>query len=282
MFETFKRSWQLVKASWAVLQADRELMLFPLMSGVAMIITTITFFIPVSIFVSVISGGAEDSGSVLGVVWMFFYYLISYGIVTYFNVALVGAAMIRLDGGDPTVRDGLRIAGERRGKILQYAAISATVGTILQILRERGGIIGNIIGSLGGLAWNLASFFVVPILVVRDISPWEAVKESTSLLKRTWGEQIVAGTGIGFVFTLVFMGVFFLGILLIFAMVSLSESLAIVGVILFILALVAVGIVQSAISGILQAVMFRYVEYGTAPDDFDIETIRGVFKPKNK
>ena len=34
MFEKFSRSWELVKASAAVLRSDKELMLFPLISGV--------------------------------------------------------------------------------------------------------------------------------------------------------------------------------------------------------------------------------------------------------
>jgi hypothetical protein len=35
MFEKFSRSWELVKASAAVLKLDKELMLFPVLSGAA-------------------------------------------------------------------------------------------------------------------------------------------------------------------------------------------------------------------------------------------------------
>jgi hypothetical protein len=37
MFERLSRSWQLIKASAAVLQQDRELVLFPLISSMAML-----------------------------------------------------------------------------------------------------------------------------------------------------------------------------------------------------------------------------------------------------
>ncbi len=284
MLERLKRSWQLIKASWAVLRTDKELILFPIMSGVVMIITTITFFLPASIIFGLMSGGrdGETTSSILGVVGMFIYYLISYTIITYFNVGLVGAAMIRLDGGDPTLREGLRIANERLNKIVVYAAISATVGTILQMLRERGGIIGSIVGSLGGLAWNLASFFVVPILVLRDVSPWEAVKESTSLLKKTWGEQVIAGSGMGIVFTFLSIAIVIVGVFLVVALSSISGTLAAIGVVALVLALLTLGVISSALNGIFQAVMYRYVEYGTAPTDYDIESLRGVFQDKNK
>ena len=38
MFATFGRTWQLTKMSWGVLQSDRKLIAFPIMSGVALVI----------------------------------------------------------------------------------------------------------------------------------------------------------------------------------------------------------------------------------------------------
>ena len=40
MFQRLSNSWELVKASAAVLKADSELMLFPLFSGIALVIVT--------------------------------------------------------------------------------------------------------------------------------------------------------------------------------------------------------------------------------------------------
>jgi hypothetical protein len=74
---------------------------------------------------------------------LFLFYLSQYFVIFFFNSALVGAAMIRLDGGDPTVRDGLRIARSRIVQILGYAAIAATVGLILRVIEERAGFIGR-------------------------------------------------------------------------------------------------------------------------------------------
>lgn len=44
------------------------------------------------------------------------------------NTALVGAALIRLRGGDPTMRDRLEIAARNFISILGYALIAATIG----------------------------------------------------------------------------------------------------------------------------------------------------------
>jgi hypothetical protein len=285
MFRSLSNSWQLVKASWAVLRADKELLWFPVLSGLTMLVVTIVFFIPLSAIFALfgVSTGSEATNEIIGYVLLFIYYLLSYTVVYYFNTALIGAAMIRLDGGDPTMRDGLRIAGERMGVIVQYALISATVGLVLRFLQERGGIVGSIVSWLGGVVWNVATFLVVPVLVVKEVSPIDAIKESAQLLRKTWGEQITFGFGVGAFFGLLTFGVVIIGMGITFALFSTLQSpVALIGIPVVILAVIAIGIVSSAMNGVFQALLYRYAEVGVVPDDFDIALIEGAFKPKKK
>ena len=149
-------------------------------------------------------------------VFAFVFYLVQYFIIFFFNSALVGAAMIRLDGGDPTVRDGLRIAELAHRADIGYAAIAATVGLILRLIEERLGLIGRWIAGLLGIAFTIATFLTVPILVSRDVGPIEAVKESATLLKKTWGENIIGNAGMGVVFFLFYLGAIGIGLVFIF------------------------------------------------------------------
>ena len=286
MFESWGRSWQLVKASWAVLQADKELLWFPVISGIITILICIVMFIP-SVVVSITlfsTGASEGVTEVFGFVGLFIFYLVTYTISIYFNTALIGAAMIRMDGGDPTMKDGFDIANSRLGKIIGFAAMSATVGVIIRLLQERGGIVGNIVSWLGGIAWNLATFLVIPVLVTQNIGPIDAVKRSASLLRETWGEQITGNWSIGGVFLLVYLLVIGIGIALGFFAGAVLESMtAVIAVVsLVVIAFIIVAIVQGALNGIYQAALFRYANTGTAPDDFDINLIQGAFKPKRK
>ncbi len=293
MFDKLNNSWQLVKASWAVLQADKELLLFPVMSSIVMIITFIVFLLPVGAIFGIFAVATEaTAGSesvaangmeIIGIVLTFIFYVITYTVSLFFNVALVGAALIRLDGGDPTVADGIKIARERLGKIVQYAVMSATIGLVLQWLRDRG-FIGQIVASITEFAWNVATFLVVPILIVKDISPWEAVKESTGLLKKTWGEQLVANFGIGTVFGLIFFLVIFGGGALVVGLASLlnSGAILVIGIIALIVICMVLGTISGALGGIYQAMLYRFAEAGTAPSDVDINLIRGAFVEKSK
>ena len=83
---------------------------------------------------------------------------------------------------------------------------------MLQLLRERGGIAGAIVAALGGMAWNIITFLVVPVLVVEGVGPIGAIKRSAGLLKKTWGEQVIGSAGIGLVFGLLGLAVGVVGI----------------------------------------------------------------------
>jgi hypothetical protein len=286
MFQRYNNSWQLVKASWAVLKSDKELLLFPIISAITMIIITIVFLIPVGAIFGLIgaASGSRSGSEIIGYAVLFLFYLVSYTISIFFNVALVGAAMIRLDGGDPTFSDGLRLARSKFSIIVQYALISATVGIVLRFIEDKLGFLGSVISWLGGLAWNIATFLVVPILAAKDIGPVDAVKESATLLKKTWGEQLIGGAGMGFVFFVMTMGVIFLGTFLTIAVAGALNSgfLMVAFMLATVVALIALAVIAGALGGIYQAALYRYAETGTPPDNFDIGLIQGAFKDKKK
>ena len=130
MWQRLQNSWELAKASFAVLRADKELLLFPLASAVATLLIMIAFAIPmaaVGVFENLSNNGEPGA---LGYVLGFLFYLVMYFVTIFANSALVGAAMIRLDGGDPTLKDGIDIAMKHPNNIFGYAIIAATVGMV--------------------------------------------------------------------------------------------------------------------------------------------------------
>jgi hypothetical protein len=277
MFDRISRSWTLVKASAAVLRSDKELLLFPVISAFATLLVLATFMVPV-LGLKLFEG---DTIGPLGAVVGFLFYLCQYFVIFFFNTALVGAAMIRLEGGDPTVADGLRIARSKIGVILGYAAIAATVGLILKAIEERAGTIGRIVIGLVGMAWTLATFLVVPVLVARDVGPMDAVKESVELLKRTWGENVAGNVGIGLAFGLLTaLVVVAVVALVIGAAVIGGAKLAIVVGVLGALAIAFVAVLQAALSGIYSAALYRYAVDGQAPAGFGTGQLENAFRPK--
>lgn len=281
MFARLSNSWELVKASWHVLLADKELMIFPIVSFFASLVVMATFAIP-TIFAGLLDS-MLSSGElpIFGYIVAFLFYVVLYTVTIFANSALVSAALIRLKGGDPTVGDGFRIASQHLGSIVGYALIAATVGMILRFFSERSGQLGRFVVSLVGFVWNIATFLVVPVLVVEEVGPMEAVRRSAGLLKETWGEQIAGNLSIGLVFGLLTLGALLLGVpLVILAVASGSVALIITAVLATILLIIILSLISSTLTGIYTAAVYRYATTGDAGSYFNVAMVEGAFKPK--
>ena len=276
MFDRFSRSWDMVKASAAVLRSDRELMLFPVLSGLATLLVLATFALP-TFALGLFADGWSVGGALLG----FAFYFCTYSVMIFFNCALVGAAMIRLEGGDPTLSDGLAAARAKLGAIFGYAAIAATVGVLLQALKGKdNNILVRIVGSGLGIAWTLATFLVVPVLVSRDIGPVDALRQSVSLLKRTWGENAVGQLGIGAAFGLLTAGAVLASVLLVVLAAQASLVLAFAVGIVCVIGVLLLGVYQAALTGIYSAVLYRYAVAHEVPPAFQGTDIAHAFAPR--
>ena len=283
MFERLSRSWSLTKASASVLRQDKQLLLFPLISMGALVLVVASFAAPVfglGILDGISGGGDQRVSAGLYVVGFLFYFS-QYFVIFFFNAALVGAAMVRLDGGNPTLGDGLRIATSKVGAIAGYALIAATVGMILRAIQERVGFIGRIIVGMLGVGWTVATYLVVPVLVARDVGPIDAVKESTALLKKTWGENVIGQVGIGAAFGFIFMAVIGCGFMLVAAsFMTHSIVLIVLALVATVIAVAITGLVQSALTGIYAAALYRFATTGEGTQGFDSGAMKLAFAPK--
>lgn len=277
MFQRLRNGWELTKASARALDADRELLVFPFVAAIATVLVIASFAVPIALTGVWRAVGDDLGGRIVGgvVAWSFYFVL---SLVTiYCNTALVGAALVRLDGGDPTLRDGLRVANSRLSAIVGYAAIAATVGLLLKAA-ERGGKARRAVVSLVGVAWSLATFLVVPVLAATGLGPIEAIKQSTQLFRRTWGETLAGAGGIKIVAGLATVGLVMLALPSVFFAVQSGEVVVAVAVIsVFVLALVALSLVAAALQGVFTAALYRYATTGQPGFGFDPGALAGAF-----
>lgn len=280
MFERISRSIALVKASAEVLRQDKELLVFPLCSALAVVGVLASFAGPL-IYSGIDPDTTQRKLNGASLVLWFLFYLTQYIVIFYFNSALVGAALIRLEGRDPTVADGFRIANAKLMSIVGYAAIAATVGLFLRIVEDRAGWLGRWIAGILGMAFSVASFLAVPLLVSRDIGPLDAIKQSAQLLEKTWGENITGNVGLGLVFFLIYIVVAAISVLLMIGLAATQSAMlvwlclaAIVMVYLFL------ALVHSALHGIYSAALYRFAVVGDAGQSFNGTQLSLAFKPK--
>lgn len=96
-----RTSWQIAKQCWRVLMLDKELLVFPLMSTLAMLLVAASFVLPLW-GSGLLDAVKDDPNAVHDPVLLtayFAFYLVSYFVIIFFNAALVGCALIRLRGG---------------------------------------------------------------------------------------------------------------------------------------------------------------------------------------
>jgi hypothetical protein len=289
MFARVHTSWCLIREAWAVLRQDRGLLLFPFLSGIFSLLALASFALPMW-FTGAFSGAfGEQGGSLgpLGYFLVFLFYLVTYFIVVFFNSALVACVRIRFAGGEPTVQDGLSFAMANVGIIFQWALLSATVGMLLRAIEERAGWLGRLVIGFVGIAWTLATMFVVPVLVHERVGPFTALKHSAATFRRTWGEAVVGNFGMSLAFLLLYIP----GILMMVLGAVVSGSLAVatpvaaaalmgILIVLFVVYALALSIVQSALQGIFLTACYQYATTGVVPSAFTPEHIVHAWRPK--
>ncbi|HTP95168.1 MAG TPA: DUF6159 family protein [Burkholderiales bacterium] len=264
-----RNGWALAKQSARLLLLDKQLLVFPLLSGIACLLVLASF--AVGALASGIGGGARSHGDAASWLLVFAYYCVSFFVIVYFNSALVACTMIRLRGGSPTVRDGLRAANERVAQIAAWALLAATVGTVLRMIEERVGFVGKIVILVLGATWALATFFVVPVLVVERIGPLDALKRSIAIIRQTWGESAVSNLSLGLIRLLVTLalvcGTAITAAVLAIQLGSLLVALA--GATAVVLLLILSALVGSALGSITLTALYLYAVEGKVPQAFE-------------
>src|SRR5260370_574660 len=258
MMRTIRRSYAIFRESLQVLAKDKEILVFPLLSG---IITIVAFASVVS--AGVMSGVFQhfDKRDPVTYAVTFVWYFISWFIVLFFNVAVIECASIRLRGGDPTIADGFRASMQHLGRITAWVLVSATVGVILRFLADRSGLIGRIIVGLLGAAWSIATYFIVPVMIFEKRSLRDSVKQSTQLIAKTWGESLLAAGGVSAFIALLAVA----GLIVPIAALFISPMAMLIGLGVVAVYWIALAVMSAALTGIFPTALYLYVPAGRTP-----------------
>jgi hypothetical protein len=186
---------------------------------------------------------------------------------------------MRFNGEETTLGDGFRAAGSRLPQIFAWSLVSATVGLLLQLIENANEKIGSFVRAILGAAWTVITYFVVPVLVVEKIGPFQAIGRSLALLKKTWGEALIGHWGLGFfIFLLALPGValFVIGIIACTAVAPLGIALIGLAVLYFL----GIAAISSALNTIYLSALYQYAAFEAIPSGFDESAMKGAFRSK--
>jgi len=270
-----ERTWSLYKQSFNILSADAEIVFFPVMSAISAILLAAGFFYP--LFRSGLFKGLDPHN----IPWeiyaiLFIWYFLNYLVIIFFNSALVGCANMRLSGGDPKVRDGFRIAFQHIDRIAAWAFVAATVGVVLDAIRNMSKkLIGRLIAGGLGMAWTLITYLIIPVIILEERTTYDSIQRSAELFRKRWGEQLVGSVGFGLLNFLLLLPALLIGLFLFKA----DPTLAIIFGIWYIIILTAI---TSAVKGVFTVVLYRYASTGVLPTGFSAREIDSTFGERKR
>jgi len=268
VFDRMANGWEISKLSFKVLKANKSLIIFPLLSGASLIVILGMFFVGIA---SALGWDFDNIDIAANNVFykyglVFICYLLNYSVVVFFNMALMHCAKLYFEGKEVTVSKGLQFSMSRLGTILSWSLFAATVGLVLKIIQDNVGWIGKIVTGLIGVVWSIATFFTVPILAYENVTPWQALKRSSEMMKAKWGESLGATFSFGLLqfvaFLLLVIPAFLIGYFNVFA-----------GLALGIIGMAAIAATFSALNSI-----FISAVYNKITNDTDIHLNDGMFE----
>ncbi|MGI9350076.1 MAG: DUF6159 family protein [Rhizobiaceae bacterium] len=195
-------------------------------------------------------------------------------IYSFFECALVASAIKRLRGDNPTVGYGLGLAANRMPQIAGWSLYSTLFGILVSLLKSffKNRWAQKAVGGLAETTWNVVTVFVLPLVVVENMGPTRAMKQSVKLVKQKWGEAATLELGFGTLCSLAAVPIAFLFILSGFLQQSNSE-LALTLMILGVASGAFLGLIFTALNGISKAVLYNFAVGGNLPEEIHNSTL---------
>lgn len=308
----FKTSWNLFRSSLSVIGKNKRLLLFPIIGFIFICIIALFFISPVLLWNSGHSvtelSHWEALGQHIGQIiknrqvsdgikietlfgnywyaWFVLFYLVSMFSTTFLNVAFYNEIINGLNGKHVSLLRGIKAALSRIKLIMIWSLFAGIIGLIIRNLEERLGFVGKWIMALIGIAWSVASIFVIPVIIREEktSNPLKLLRTSASMLKRTWGEAVIGYAGIG-VFSLL---VFAISLLLLFGacifFIGMNTPNAGVIILMLISAYIICMLTFSYLSAIANHVyrgaLYVYASEGVVPGAFDEGLMEKAWKVK--
>lgn len=286
MVGVFSRSWQITKLTFSVIKKDKKLLLIPILSSIFSVIFVLALIFP-TIFLYGFAGGEFETDIITYSILFVIYFGLAF-ISTFFNVSAVYIIKGRFEKKPVSILGAFKFSFSKIHLIFLWSLISAIVGILLRLLEAlakriggAGGLVINMIKGLLGFAWSIATIFVIPILVYKGINPFKAIGESTRVIKKTWGENLVQYFGFAImqiIFIVIGIGLTILSLVL-FGAYGMGVILTILTLAVIYITLVI--LIFSVANTIYDTALFVYADTGNIPSDFNKEVITHAFEKEN-
>jgi hypothetical protein len=301
MFARWKQSWStgwtMARETFAIMQQYPKLAVFPVISGAVLLLIVgpiVLSLLPQIPSLYAVTGplwdrlGESDSGMIAAFVAGALGLYVLWAVAIFCNVALVRSALDYYAGREPSVRAGFAAAMTCLPQILGWAFVALTVGVILSaiqgLLKDKLGLLGDLVGGLFEIGWSVVTYFVLPVLAAEKLGPIAAVRRSSAIVRSKWGESLAGETQFGIIGLLLFVlaaALFGAGLAIHLSYSAAALGLGVVLMAIGLLGAAAAMAIMSALSTVFQTGVYLYATTGQVPAALDADLVKGAFKPKS-
>lgn len=269
----FKAGWILLKETWRFMMLDKELLWVPVIS---LFLNLFFFGVIIAIAVIVALGLAAEvpEKSPIWLAFIFLTYVVGAFIVAFSQAVISHIVYVRAHGGNASLGQGITRALAHSPSLFMWSLITSTVGLVINLIAERSETLGRIVSLVLGAAWRVMTYFVVPAMVIDDVSAFTAIPKSATVFKQTFGETAVSNISYNLILVLVFILVLASGAGLIIAALAYEMNmLALFILFVFIGLVVLFSLTASVLAGILKTLLYIYAAEGSVPNNFNHELL---------
>ena len=309
--DRLKNGWSLFLASFGVLRRNKTLLLFPIATASLTVVMAFLFVTPIALqptghsyaekahwsevgsrlFVTAPATGLDAargrketvSATPMAMAFFVLFYFLSMFLATFFNVAFVHGIFNALSDKPVSVSEGLSFATTKLKPILMWTLFAGLVGLAIKTLEEKFGFFGRWIVRLIGVAWSVASVFVIPVLVMEEHpdNPIDVVRQSAGVITKTWGEALAgyAGLQIGGVIIAV-ATVVVVPLSMYVGLAYKQFALMLTGFAGWFVFICAFSYVMSIASQIYLCMLYRYATAGAVPQGLTSDMLTTAWRPK--
>ncbi|MEU3462033.1 DUF6159 family protein [Streptomyces sp. NPDC006733] len=237
-----------VRMSFGVLRSNRRLLVFPLLSAVALLLVFGALTV-----VAFVLDGAGSSPSTVDLVASGAGYLLLGFAFTLCSAAMICAVDDVLRGEPARIGTSYRRALRHWPRLLAWSLLNTTVLLLIRQL-ERIPVVGWVLSTLFSSGWAIATYLALPAMMVDGLGVVESTRRSARLLRETFSRQVWGSLWIALpmVFSVIIGFAAFM-----LAAESNDPGLAIAGGAFAVLILLGALLVGTTLSGIFRTALYR-------------------------
>jgi hypothetical protein len=212
---------------------------------------------------------AGYAGIALGYLWWFTCW-------TFCNVAFFHELVRAFSGQSVSPARGLRFAWSRLNAVLAWSLLGALVGMILRVFVRRFGLISAGVGQFLGDAWDVGFVFAIPVMLREPgDSPWQLLRCSGVLIRKTWGEFVLEFVGIRLRYGLLLAA----GPVLVLLVCAVWLPSMVLLWLIVATGLLVIGAVR-ILSDVYVGALYVYATEGVVPEPFDSDDMDAAWRMK--